>query len=447
MDKLKAYGFPVMIMSLLMILFGFASAEAAGDYALVGPGGYAGLEEAVAAVNDGGSIEIKAGQYIVPQLSINKSLIIYSTEGAVLLPATDTATFGINSSWIRVEAGSRVEFNGLTFDGTGRKIYNALYGEGTLIVGHCALTAIQYLGTNGRAMVLKGDDSVVEACTFTQIGRCGIYIYASHNVLLTHNNYTGKGTGINKWLDYGMEIAGGAQATLQANTITACRGNIAPNYSAAILISSENVSAPTQVLIEGQNNINNNLYGIQIGTLANDCSQVRITGNIITNNISSGIVSTSNIVTAESNYWGGNEPALVGSNAVPAWLDTCPWAAAATDENGDGVFDQLAYPLELQWAAGGTDLQLTELEPGATCILNFTAHLKASAPQTNVVYMLEWNAADPSDLTGVTVNGLPLQDNSFTLNDTLQSGQQKTYQAEALLNKSGIYTISLYAVD
>lgn len=439
---LKGIIFLAAFLSLTIIII--MPARAAANLVIVGPDGYSQLQDAITDVNEGGTILMRAGQYSVPHLSINRSITICSSEGAVLLPAADTATSGDTASWIRVESGCQVEFNGLTLNGSGKKIYNALYGAGTLSVRNCTFTGIQYAPNKGRAIVLTVDNPLVEGCTFSHIGRSGIYVYASRNALLTNNYYTGKGMG--NWLDYGIEIAGGAQAVLQANTITACTGHVSPAYSAAILISSDNIAAPTTVSIEGRNTISNNLYGIQIGTLANDCSQVQITNNIITENDSSSVFSTSTAITAENNYWGLTGPGIKGANAVPNWLDTCPWAVDMADVNGDGLFDQLAYPLELQWPGGVTDLQITGLEPGAICRLSFTAYLNESAQKTNVTYILEWTAADPNTLTGITVNGISLQDNIATIADTLQPGQQTTYQINAEITTPGTYTIFLYAV-
>lgn len=441
------------ILTLIILIIGLSAvalynctpAEAAEDLVIVGPGGHAQLDEAVAAVNDGGSIEVKAGQYTVSHLSINKNLTIYSTEGAILIPAADTASSGASASWIRVESGCQVELNGLTLDGSGKKIYNALYGAGTLLVYNCTFNGFTYPLNKGRAIVLIGDNSVVDGCSFTQIGRTGMYLYSSQNILLQNNTYTGKGIG--NYLDYGIEATGGAQVTIRSNTINGCRGLLTSTgtYSAAILISTENTSIPSSALVEN-NVIRENLYGVLIGAMGNDNSQVQMTNNIIADNQSSAVFSYSREISAENNYWGVNGPVLQGANALPDWLDICPWAADTTDENGDGVFDQLAYLLNLQWTTGGTELELTGVEPGSTCSLSFSVRLDETAPETGVSYILEWTATDPNTFDGLTVNDAPLQNNVYTITDTLQPGEQITYDVNVTVNTPGTYTVSLYGV-
>lgn len=434
------------IMALItIIIVGISKPVEAEDSVMVGPDGYSQLQEAVEAVSAGGTILIQTGQYQIPRLVIDKSLTIRGAEGVTLLAAEDTTDSGTNSGWIRVESGSQAKFENLCLDGNGKNISKALYGLGTLLVKNCSFTNIKYPLNKGRAIVLIGDNSVVDGCSFSKIGRAGIYLFSSQNVLLQNNTYTGKGVG--NYLDYGIEAAGGAQVTIRSNTIRGCGGLLTSTgtYSAAILISTEDTSFASSAVIEN-NVIRDNLDGVLIGVTGNDNSQVQMRNNIIADNQAQAVLSYSPEISAENNYWGANGPTVQGANAVPDWLDTCPWAVDTTDENSDGVFDQLAYLIDLQWADGGTELQLTGVEPGSTCSLSFGAHLNQTAPKTSLSYVLEWSAPDPNTLEGLTVNGTPLQNNVCTITDTLQPGQQITYDINVIINTPGTYTVSLYAI-
>ncbi len=448
MDK---FSLKLIFLGLWLTIFltgGAMSARAAEDMVVVGPEGYGELREAIEEVNEGGTIVIQAGQYPVPLLVINKSITICGEAGVILTAAEDTTNLGTTTSWIRVEPGSKVTFENLHLDGSGKNINYALYGGDTVEVKNCSFANIKYvLNDRGSAIVLRGDSSLVEGCSFNAIGQSGIYLFACKNVRLENNTYTGKGDkGGGPWLEYGIEVANGTQVTLCGNTITRCTGlsETSGALSAGILINTSDPSCPCHVIIENKNVIQDNLDGIQIGTRDIENSKVEIRGNIITGNIGSALYSYSHEVSAEGNYWGTTGPVLQGPNKVPAWLDTCPWAADTADENGDGRFDHQIYPLTLQWSEGGNELLIRSLEPGACCDLSFVAQLNERAQETTVTYVLEWTAADTGNLAGVTVNGATLQQNRAVISDTLQPGQANTCQVEVVITTPGTYNVVLW---
>ena len=448
MDKFSQ---KLILFGLLLTIFlvsGVMPARATEDMVVVGPEGYSELREAIEEVNEGGTIVIQAGQYPVPLLAINKSITICGEAGAILTAAEDTTNLGTTTSWIRVEPGSEVTFENLHLDGSGKNINYALYGGGTVEVKNCSFANIKYvLNDRGSAIMLRGDNSLVEGCSFNAIGRTGIYLFDCKNVRLENNTYTGKGDrGGGPWLEYGIKVADGTQVTLRGNTITRCTGlsEATGLHSAGILINTSDPSCPCDVLIENKNIIQDNLDGIQIGTRDIENSKVEIKGNIITGNKGSALNSYSREVSAEGNYWGTTGPALQGPNKVPAWLDTCPWAADTVDENDDGLFDHQIYPLTLQWSEGGNELLIRSLEPGVCCDLSFIAQLYERAQETTVTYVLEWTAADSGNLAGVTVNGAALQQNCATIIDTLKPGQANTCQIQAVIITPGTYNIALW---
>jgi hypothetical protein len=436
----------LLIMTLITIIaVCHPSPVQAQDLVIVGPENFGQLQEALEAVNAGGTVLIQAGQYQVPRLVIDKSLTIRGEDGVILLAAEDTSSSGASGSWLQVESGCLVELQNLCLNGNDKRINSALYGSGTLIVRNCSFTNIKYLSNKGRAIVLLGDNSVVEECSFSQIGRTGIHLYSCKNALLQRNTYTGKDGG--DFLDYGIEADGGAEATICHNTIRACKGILAATglCSAGIMIISDTADNPSRAIIKN-NIISTNHYGVLVGATANDCSQVQIENNDLADNLGSAVKSSSHDISAEKNYWGAKGPLQKEPNALPDWLDFCPWAVNTSDENNDGEFDQLAYLLELQWNQGGTELQLNQTEPGSICSLSFMACLNALASQTTVSYIMEWSADDPDNLLGITINGTPLQNSISTITDTLQPGQSVTYDINVEINTPGTYTVSLYAV-
>ena len=93
--------------------------------------------------------------------------------------------------------------------------------------------------------------------TFSNIGRIGVIAFGtgSTSSVISNNTFTGKGTG--DWLDYAVEVGGGAQATISNNTISNNLG-----------VASSDGSSSAGILVT-------TLYGA--GSAAN------ITGNNITN--------------------------------------------------------------------------------------------------------------------------------------------------------------------
>ena len=104
-------------------------------------------------------------------------------------------------------------------------------GIGYCTIQHIKRTTAEY---TGLAVVGFGNLTVTD-CAFSDCGRIGVILYGTGVTagVVSGCTYTGKGDG--DWLDYGVELGGGAVATLTNNTIT---GNSASFSGGGICCSS-----------------------------------------------------------------------------------------------------------------------------------------------------------------------------------------------------------------
>ncbi|MCG6963909.1 MAG: hypothetical protein LJE95_11640, partial [Acidobacteria bacterium] len=143
-------------------------------------------------------------------------------------------------------------------------------------------------------------------------------------------NSTFIGLGAFNGLNYGIEVGGGAHATLTNNRTTENRGYLTADAldSAGIAVSTY-FGAGTQATITTNNTYTNSI-GIQIGIGAgypDDASVVNASCNRIFSN-TLGFGSTSPTVTAENNWWGCNAgPNDAGAlcDTMEGTLDADPW--------------------------------------------------------------------------------------------------------------------------
>ncbi|MHC4589062.1 MAG: hypothetical protein ACYTAQ_06910, partial [Planctomycetota bacterium] len=160
-----------------------------------------------------------------PQIHVTKDLTIRGGSVDTITAAGDTGNSGDARGWFLVDAGVVLHVQDLIFDGNGYDIYQAFRHRGSGSFTNCGFTDIIYPTYSGLAIVAYGDGPVdISGCTFDQIGRVGVLYYGSGitGSVYSGNVYTGKGDG--DWLDYGVELGGGAVATIANSTITDCRG-------------------------------------------------------------------------------------------------------------------------------------------------------------------------------------------------------------------------------
>jgi hypothetical protein len=282
---------------------------------------------------DGHTLQVAATSIVEGQVLVGKSVTLQGATGAeVVQMGVDTGTTGDFRGWFVVDTGVTVTVRHLTFDGSGHLVYQGFRVKGGATIEDCTFRFIQYEASGptyqGEAVAAAGN-TTVRRCTFEQIGRVGV-LFSGTGVtagLAEDNVYTGKGAG--NHLDYGLEIAGGAVATIRRNTVTACLGTTPDgSHSAAMLIST--YSAPGTTGTFTSNVILGNRGGLRVGaepSVPPDTSNAVAAFNRIAGNVDFGIasVSTGTVVT-ENNWFGCNAgPGAFGCDLATGTQDHDPW--------------------------------------------------------------------------------------------------------------------------
>ncbi len=286
---------------------------------------------------DGHVLDVQVSPHSEGIVNVTKSVTILGGGGggAIIMAAASTGSSGDARGWFLVSA-SNVTFQNVTLDGTGYNIYQAIRRNGAgLVVDQCTLQHIQYPGYNGVAVAAMGNASVT-ACTFTDIGRIGVILFGPTvtSGLVSGCTYTGKGPV--DGLDYGIELGGGAVATITGNTITECTGVALSDGSgsAGVLVTTYFGAGTTGTL--GNNFLADNSVGVYMGYDTADASTVTAFNNDLSNNPEAGAVNTSatNRMNASGNWWGSADPGTVWAGRYGD-VDYTPWLAVGTDVGGD----------------------------------------------------------------------------------------------------------------
>ncbi len=246
-----------------------------------------------AAINDadsGDTIFVAAGEYVeIGQIVINKDIAIVgaSKETTIIKPAQNTGNSGDARGWFLVSTGCEFNLSNVTLDGGGSQIYQAIRSFGSGTIDNNIFKNIGYGQYYGWGIVIMGNDNMtVSNNEFSNIGRIGIQAYGSGvtDAKILGNTYTGKGEG--DWLDYCVEIGGGAKATINGNSIENC-GPSTTDWSSAGIMLTELYGEGSEATITN-NEISNNQVGIVIGYDGDefeDYSWVSVTSNTLRDNI------------------------------------------------------------------------------------------------------------------------------------------------------------------
>lgn len=371
------------------------------------------VQGGIGAVDSGGTVYVAAGTYIeTGQIVISQTLSIVGEDRAttIIKPAQDTGGSGDARGWWLAQAGYTFNLSGVTLDGQGKNVMQGIRSFGSGTVDDIVIQNISYPGYNGLAVVLFGNMTVSDS-TFANIGRVGIIAFGTDctTSVITGNTYTGKSDG--DWLDYGVEVGGGAQVTISNNTITGCTGVATSDgsTSAAILVTTY-FGAGTQATITG-NVLTGNTGGIAVGYDSSDTSVVVAHGNSIYGNTTYGISTTAPAVDAEDNWWGSANGATHSSNTfnvgsqgevVDDGVDFVPWLNAAppsgvsfapvttTDPVGEHASIQagadFSNPDGTVNAAAGTYVEYVTINKGLTLI--GAAGATIQKPSGDVYYKL-----------------------------------------------------------
>ncbi len=315
---------------------------------------FASIQDAIddADTLNGHVIQISGDLTTGPQVVVNKSLTLSGVSSGpgglpIITPSADTGSSGDARGWFLVPSGNAVAVENLAFDGSGFLIHQAFRHIGSGSFADCSFSNIQFNASGptyaGSAIVAFGDGPVhVTDVTMNQIGRQGLFYFGPgvNGSICERLEYTGKGDG--DFLDYGVEVGGGAQAEIVDATITDCRGVASSDgsTSAGMLVTTF-FGAGSAADISGCT-LTGNSTGIFVGFDASDTSTVVANFNNIAGN-DFGLRSTAPEVEAKGNWWGDaggpNDP--VGT--VAAMNGLCPPVAMSFNDNvaGDEVEDEL----------------------------------------------------------------------------------------------------------
>ncbi len=245
---------------------------------------YLTIQEAIGDAEQGNLITIETGEYIEEgQFVIDKDLTIEGAdeENTIIRPAQDTGDDGAERGWFFVEEGSEFNLSGVTLDGDGQNIWQAIRSRGTGTIEDNIIKNIFYGNGQGTGIV-SYDNMVIRNNTLSNIERIGIFAFGADadDVVIEGNTYIGKGEG--EHLDYGIEVSSGARAYVEGNTITDCAGVVNDWTSAGISVSE--AFAPSTEAEIVNNVLEDNRYGIYGGYGEEDESKVIADNNTFKNN-------------------------------------------------------------------------------------------------------------------------------------------------------------------
>ncbi|MCK4658172.1 MAG: right-handed parallel beta-helix repeat-containing protein, partial [Phycisphaerae bacterium] len=344
----------MLFLAVAAVAFAIPSTARAGDLYVNSSGTcsggtpcYSTIQAAVGAAVADDVIHVEPGTYVESgQIVIGVDLTISGdpSDKPVIMAGTDTGDTGDTRAWFLVNDGIRFDLDNVILDGdgnssgTGKKVFIGILSHGHGTISDCTFRNIWYTlsSDQGRGVCLydsdPGEVARVEGCDFSNIARIGIFVFGAGSTRTIHNNtYTGKGVG--DWLDYGIELSGGATATCTNNTVTNCRGVLSSNGSTSAGMIATDYHAPGTVGTFTNNTLTDNTAGIGVGYLETDATVVTANFNDIHGN-DTGIFtdSTAVLVDGENNWWGdasgpGGEGPGSG-DAVSVNVDYSPWLGA-----------------------------------------------------------------------------------------------------------------------
>lgn len=370
---------------------------------------FATIGKALGVAASGDTIQVGPGPFTLASQVINKSVTLVGN-GLINTSIAPTADATV---WLTVNSGMAFNLSGFSIIGTGKQIQTAIQSSGSGTIANNLFQDIAATGNQGTGVELHSNMTVT-GNTFQTIGRAGVVATGAgvSNAIISNNVYTGKGAGA--VVDYGIEVADGAHATITGNVITANQGT---GGSAGIYVNTANAAGTVATLTS--NALTFNTDGIKVGATAGDTSTVTAHFNTFNNNTQS-INTAGPTVDAINNWWGCNEgPANVNCKPVSANVSFTPWLVLSA---GPGVSGVLPNPIpvttNLNFGSDGLD------KSGAGHVLDGTSGtilppLSGSASPTTVKSVngvFTTNFTPPAVPAGTKINVCTAVDNSSICN-------------------------------
>jgi len=309
----------------------------------IGGLGYYSIQSAIDAASDGNTINVGIGNYVENgQIVINKNLTIdgEDKETTIIKPAQDTGSSGDSRGWFLVTDGVNFNLSNVTLDGEGKQVHQAIRSFGSGTIDNNIIKNITYGSYYGLGAVMMGDYNMTFSNnTLSNIGRIGMMAYGSGvtDAQIIGNIYTGKGDG--DWLDYGIEIGGGAVAHIEGNTIAGIGESTTDWSSAAIMVTDAYpTNGPASVTIV-ENILKNNYRGIHVGYGDSDGVIVEAKRNNLAGTTRAIVTTTDliNLVDGSPNWFGsitGPDDQIVGNVEFAPWCGDEACSFTVPDENG-----------------------------------------------------------------------------------------------------------------
>jgi parallel beta-helix repeat protein len=283
---------------------------------------------------NGDTINVAAGTYR-EQLSVTKNLTFNgagSSSTTVMIP--DNPTTSSNTSTVNVveiEGGATDTITGFTFAGPSGTAGGStdigvfVGGNSNLNISNCSIVNIQLKplrGTNTGFGIAVGSDTetgqaTVTNCIIVSYQKAGIVATgASSRLTATGNVLTGLAeAGLDA--QNGIQVGGGAVATLRSNTATNNRFS-GPGSGPDIFNNTQ--SAGILLLGSGNGTVveGNTVTGNDIGIYSNPNGTATLTGNQVNNNRFEGLLAEQGTTTVSQNTFTGSAVAvdLVAFNAT-----------------------------------------------------------------------------------------------------------------------------------
>jgi hypothetical protein len=313
------------------------------------------LQDVVNAANANADLEntihLAAGTYDATyQVHVTKTLTIVGAGAGstTIVPTANTPQpHDDPSGWFLIDSAITFKLMDVAVDGSNYTIHRAIRTHARTLVEGCVF---RYIGRYeppgpsgfyyGLAISLIDNNLTVNDCSFSDIGRVQVHVFGPDSTcsLVTGNTFVGKGTG--DWLDYAVEVGGGAFCEVTHNEISNC-GSSTTAWGSSGLLASTYYGAGT-VLRADYNLFMSNEMAIAVGYPPDTTVASAHYNNFVGNGWAIGNWS-SNAVPAENNWWGATDgPGGDGpGSGDPIWSDTgagaityTPWLVAPVNQFG-----------------------------------------------------------------------------------------------------------------
>jgi hypothetical protein len=382
---------------------GFVQVKAMNDY-VTRTETDAHVQYGIDAAANGWTVNVGPGTFIEgnPQMMINKSINLVGWDKAttIVKPAVNTGNSGDARGWVYLPAGNTVNISNLTFDGEGKLVNIGILSKSAGVINNCIVRNIGYNASGpdyaGRGIAFYDCDMTVSNSSLSNIGRIGIYMYGSAtDGIITGNTFIGKGTG--NFLDYGVEVEGGASATITANTISDCKGIASDGSTSAGILATTYFAPGTKATVQNNFFLNNDV-DIADGYDAADGTTIVAHGNSFVG--SSVAISNAGTVTADATCnWYGSAASAVVAGKISGPVTYMSWLVSGADNSTDIGFQPVPG------SCSGTQVIVKlNTKTDVACLGGSEGAVNINVSGGTVPYTYLWTPGNKTteDLTGLT---------------------------------------------